>query len=151
VDQATGQAVSFCATAKLEGGFAVSLQALVLLWHDHLDEAHGLVQDLAGAEPAWVHGIMHRREPDYSNARYWFHRVGVHPAFEPLADVAAPVLAAHPALPHRLIRDGRWDPFAFVEAVSASLRVPGGGPEVPLLRELQRMETLALAQYLAAC
>ncbi len=125
------------------------LRALAWLWHDHLDEAHGAVQDLPGADAAFVHGIMHRREPDASNSRYWFHRVGEHPAFETLADGAAPVLASHAALPHRLIRDGRWDPFAFIDAVSQASRHPEAQEAASLLRELQRLETLALAKYLA--
>ena len=146
---ASAQAATLCADARLTGRPAECLRALVLLWHDHLDEAHGLVQDLAGGDAAWVHGIMHRREPDYSNARYWFHRVGAHAACESLAEAAAPVLAAHPAPPHRLIREGRWDPFAFIDAVAARARGEAAIPEVDLLRELQRIETLVLARHLA--
>lgn len=131
------------------GRSAVCLRALALLWHDHLEAAHRLVQDLSGGDAAWVHGIMHRREPDDSNARYWFHRVGQHPAFEPLAEAAAPCLEAQAALPYRLIRDGRWDPMAFVDAVSA-VRRPGASAEVVrLLRELQGLEFRVLAAHLA--
>lgn len=134
---------------RLAGPEAACLRALVLTWHDHLDEAHALVQDLSGGDAAWVHGIVHRREPDYSNARYWFRRVGAHPAFEALAEVAAPVLAAHAALPHRLIRDGVWDPMAFVDAVSASARPSAPGDVVGLLQQLQRLEARILARHLA--
>ncbi len=132
----------------LVGSRLACLHGLVLLWHDHLDEAHGVVQDLSGPDAAWVHGIMHRREPDYSNARYWFHRVGRHEAFEPLAETAAPLLAARAALPYRLIRDGTWDPMAFIDAVSAVVR-PGADPDVTgLIVELQRVETVVLARHL---
>jgi len=135
--------------SQLDGKAVECLRGLALLWHDHLDEAHTLVQDLSGADAAWVHGIMHRREPDYSNARYWFHRVGQHEALEAMAELAAPLLAAHAALPFRLIRDGRWDPMAFIDAVSASAR-PAADDEVALLiRELQRLEAQAVARYWA--
>lgn len=148
MDEASACAAELCRSARVTGRSAECLRALVLLWHDHLEAAHGLVQDLPGAEAAFVHGILHRREPDYSNARYWFHRVGAHPVLEPLADAAAPLLAAHPALPFRLIRDGRWDPFAFIDAVSVACRGPGQGGQVGLLRLLQREETVALARHL---
>lgn len=137
-----------CRRAGVGARAAVCLEALVLLWHDHWDEAHGRVQDEPGADAAFVHGILHRREPDYGNARYWFHRVGRHPVQEALADAAAPVLAGRPALPHRLIRDGRWDGMAFIDAVASVSGHPGDS-EAEVLRELQRLESLELACHLA--
>ncbi len=142
----TGALAKACGVAGRPGE---CLKALVLLWNDHLDAAHDLVQDLPGPDAAFVHGIMHRREPDYSNARYWFGRVGDHPAFEPLADVAAPVLASHASLPFRLIREGRWDGFAFIDAVSATRRSSDMPLVADVLRELQRLESVILARHLA--
>lgn len=133
----------------VQGKAGECFRALVLVWHDHLDAAHGLVQDLSGADAAWVHGIVHRREPDYSNARYWFHRVGQHEVLEPLAEAVAPMLAEHAALPYRLIRDGRWEPFAFIDAVLGALREPRDPEMVQLIRSLQAVEIRVLARYLA--
>jgi hypothetical protein len=50
------------------------------LLNDDLDRAHRLAQSLEGDPTAdYWHAIIHRREGDYGNARYWFARVGAHP------------------------------------------------------------------------
>ena len=55
-------------------------KAALLIWHDRLDDAHVIVQDLTDNTGAYLHSIIHRREPDFSNARYWLHHIGSHPA-----------------------------------------------------------------------
>ena len=57
------------------------------LWllYDFLDESHTISQSLDTLEGSYWHGIMHRREPDYENAKYWFRRVPVHPIHAELA------------------------------------------------------------------
>jgi hypothetical protein len=74
------------------------------LWHDFLDESHAISQEIETPTGAFWHGIMHRREPDYGNAKYWFRRVGPHPVFKSFAAAAAEC-----GLGERL------DPFAFVD------------------------------------
>ena len=49
------------------------------LWHDakgDWDEAHRIAQDVSGADGAWVHAYLHRKEGDLSNARYWYRQAG---------------------------------------------------------------------------
>jgi len=49
------------------------------LWHDargDWDAAHQIAQSVEGADGAWVHAYLHRKEGDLSNAGYWYSRAG---------------------------------------------------------------------------
>jgi hypothetical protein len=62
---------------------------LQALWHDakgDWDQAHQLAQDVSGADGAWVHAYLHRKEGDLSNARYWYRQAGAAEATDALAD-----------------------------------------------------------------
>jgi hypothetical protein len=50
-----------------------------------LDESHAISQSQGSDTGSYWHGVMHRREGDFSNAKYWFRRAGTHPVFEELA------------------------------------------------------------------
>jgi hypothetical protein len=107
----------------------VALEAGLFQLHDYLDESHERSQSVQGAgrhvAGDYWHGIMHRREPDYSNAKYWFRRVGRYPIFAGLADAARSILDPCPSpesagWSDRLIVDGGWNPLAFVDLCAAA-------------------------------
>lgn len=52
------------------------VSAGLLLWNGDLDASHTISQHIEDITGSYWHGIMHRMEPDYSNAKYWFRKVG---------------------------------------------------------------------------
>jgi hypothetical protein len=73
---------------------------------DAIAESHRIVQDAGGDEGAYWHGMIHRREGDFDNARYWFRRAGILPFFGELHHQAGNVAAV-------VASQSNWDPYLF--------------------------------------
>ena len=140
---------------------AMAMQAGLLQLHDFLDASHDLSQTVQGegrhqAGDYW-HAIMHRREPDYSNSKYWFRRVGRHPVFDALAQRSADILGRceSPSASDwasRLRAANGWEPFAFVDLCEACSR-SSDSSLTRAAEEIQFTEMLLLIEqtYRDAC
>src|SRR5262245_21358275 len=65
--------------AAVERDLSPACRAGLWLAFDFLDESHSISQELNTVEGSYWHALMHRRELDYWNSKYWFRRVGEHP------------------------------------------------------------------------
>lgn len=133
-----------------------ALKAGLYLLHDFFNDSHECSQSLEGIgrhhTGDYWHAILHRREPDYGNAKYWFRHVGRHPSFADLATTAqarlksasGPVADTLQRWQGRLLPQGTWDPFVFVDLCQAAAN------DVELRRwceQVQYDELLLLLQW----
>ena len=132
----------FLADTKLNTALQSSVRSAALLWHDYLDESHTISQNIPGADGGFLHGIMHRRERDYSNAKYWFQRAGKHRSFSDIAKQVARRLETkgETEFAAKLAPRGDWDPFAFVDACRQAAQWPLSDTRVQTLQAVQEIE-----------
>ncbi len=117
-----------------------AVRAGLYQWHDALEVSHGYSQDAEhrGKNQAadYWHAIMHRREPDYSNSKYWFRHVGNSPLFAKLFDYSRHISS-------NIMPGHSWDPFYFVDYCS---RCRQGSQEKQLAQRIQAVEMVLLMQ-----
>ena len=82
--------------ALLRGGLLYAVDAL--------DAAHAFFQDDPSDLGSYWHGMLHRREGDFDNARYWFRRAGRLSVFSKLQSAAC----EHSAT---MARQDNWDAY----------------------------------------
>lgn len=139
----------------------VALRAGLLQLHNFLDESHEESQSIEGrgidGNGDYWHAIMHRREPDYSNAKYWFRRVGRHPAFTSLAATVTTFVqnsvGEQPQLSQWLAEfcpNERWDAMAFVDFCQRAAR-SGEDELVAFAERVQWLEMQQLLQHTYDC
>lgn len=105
---------------------------------DDLHPAHAIFQEAHSDLGAYWHGMMHRREGDFDNARYWFRRAGAQPFFAALHGAAAAASAD-------MARQANWDPYLFMGQCEQARF--GAEELLPEMRALQRAEFAAIFDY----
>jgi len=131
-----------------EGPIQAAQAMIAGLWvaADRFEEAHEIAQGLPDEWGAWWHAILHRREPDASNALYWYRRVKAPPeVWKDLGRRAAQALGSEPVtglepLAGAIRKSGNWEPVPFVRAVEAGQSGGLAADAVGKLAELQRLE-----------
>jgi hypothetical protein len=106
------------------------VQAGLWLLAGDLDASHNISQSDESPEGSFWHGIMHRREGDFGNAKYWFRRVGTHPVLQ------------------RLAATDYGDPMRFVDACERATRRKGA--DADQLAEPQWLEWQSLLVHCVA-
>ena len=98
---------------------------------DALDAAHRIFQDEPGDLGSYWHGMMHRREGDFDNARYWFRRAGRLSISDRLHEAAAAVSAT-------MAKQESWDAYLLTGMCEQAKF--GDTDAVPECVRLQRVE-----------
>ena len=126
---------------------AQAVLSALWLWHDYLDESHTLSQKIDTPTGSFWHAIMHRREGDFSNSKYWYARCASHPALATLGAQAGSIVHPQPADKSLLkVVMGGFNPSALVDLVEAVHKRPDD-PRHRIAVQLQQLEFRVLLQY----
>jgi hypothetical protein len=126
---------------------AECLRSALWLLFDFQKESHDISQNVPTPSGSYWHGILHRREPDPSNAKYWMARIGEHPILPELLkdSVELATAAAKPgaAILTKLEAMKNWDASWFVDACNT----PADPAATKVLLDIQRREWQLLFDY----
>lgn len=128
---------------------AKAMLAGLWLWFDRLEESHRISQDIASPAGSYWHAILHRREGDFSNAKYWYARCRGHRVNHILGAVTSSLVgdAGNSSILKHL-GAGEWDGSAFADLVEMVHENPSD-PRFAVAIRLQQAEWYALFHHCA--
>ncbi|TBL81290.1 hypothetical protein [Paenibacillus thalictri] len=147
--------IAFADVSAAQRPFLMAVKAGLHLWNDSLDASHTLSQELHSKEGSYWHGMMHRMEGDYSNAKYWFHQVGSHPNFSRLfsklreRQETAIGTVGHDGLRaklEQLLTADSWNPYLFIDIVELQVTTAHDTAAESVLKRIQSLELKLLLQ-----
>jgi hypothetical protein len=127
--------------------FAQCTRSALFLYFSALDESHKISQDIASGTGSYLHGIMHRQEPDYSNSKYWFRRTGRHELFPTLREECARLRYRSERVEQRLSSRPDWDPDWFIDQCEQAVKGNSPRDVVQDLEAVQRFEWRLVFDY----
>ena len=135
------QLVSPKSLTSRESGNCV--RSALFLYLSALDDSHKISQDITSTTGSFLHGIMHRQEPDYPNSKYWFRRVGDHELFPQLREATLHSLIEQNEAPSKRLSDDverrpAWDPYWFIDQCESAM----GSNDASLVTAVERIQLL---------
>ncbi|NQZ69083.1 MAG: hypothetical protein HRT89_13550 [Lentisphaeria bacterium] len=105
------------------------------LWNDDIHKSHDICQDLPSSTGSYWHAIMHRREPDYPNSKYWFRKVDTHPVYSKVREEVLKLTVNDDTLLNAIQEE--WDSYAFVDSCEQKA-------DMEFLQAVQELEIVLL-------
>lgn len=124
--------------AIVDGNMFALVRGALLNVVDALDAAHRIFQDDSSDLGSYWHGVMHRREGDFDNARYWFRRAGRLLISDKMHAAAAQVSA-------NMAKQNSWDAYLLTGMCEQAKF--GDADAIPECLKLQRVEFDELFAY----
>jgi hypothetical protein len=125
------------------------VEAALWLLAGDLERSHLVSQSIPDDDGSYWHGIMHRREGDFSNAKYWFRKADQHPILRPLqlriTDEFGPSGGSDSELPVAELVQSRFLPGALVDLVQRA--VSGAERLTPALEQVSWWEWQLLFRH----
>jgi hypothetical protein len=148
------EAVAGLVNKDKESPKTLLIQSALYICFDCFEEAHNIAQDHEGPAGNWLHAILHRREPDAGNSKYWYAKVKA-PAkvYEGIGKKALAYLGESPLpelepLAKKMEKSKTWEPEAFVDLADKIRQKEKASPAYRTLAKIQEIEWLGLVEFI---